>query len=196
MRKINALLMCMAFAITMSSCGSNSGTNNKATEDAIAKIQAEANAAIAQARAEANAAIAQARAEADAAIANAEAAAKAAQSSSSTASTHSSNGIPTISSSELVSAFEDNEVAAKKKYTGEIYQITGVIEGFNTSSFADEPVIILKAGGIFSDVRCYFPQSDEDAVAALKKGSKVTVRGRIDDYSLGSVYVKQCNLIK
>ena len=105
------------------------------------------------------------------------------------------DGIPVISAEDLEQAFSENEVAAKKKYGGKIYKITGVIDSFSTDIWDESPIVRLKAGGLLHSCSCHFPASAKDQVSSLKKGAYVTIQGKIGDYLLG-VQVKNCKLVK
>ena len=104
------------------------------------------------------------------------------------------NGVPVIDAEELYEAFKENEVAANKKYGGKTYCVKGIIEGFQTSAFDNEPIVNLESGYLLS-VSCYFSKSKEDEVASLSKGEKVIIQGVVENSIVG-VDVKRCKIIR
>ena len=93
----------------------------------------------------------------------------------------------TLPISELVAAYRDNEVAAKKKFQGKSFKFKGKVTDIGEvlgESYVHLDHII--------SVHFYFRNSD--VVANLNKGDKIKLEGRIDS-NLGSIItVKNCRL--
>ena len=104
------------------------------------------------------------------------------------------NGVPVISAEELYEAFENNDVAANKKYGGKTYCVKGVIKGFQTSLVGDDPIVELDSDQ-FYPVYCYFSKRNEDEVASLSKGEKVIIQGVVEN-AIISVHVNKCKIIR
>lgn len=173
------IIIAATMLFVLSSCGSG---NNEKLVKALAEAQAQAQEALA-------------RVEAAEQRANSSTNGNVAASSSATKSVESpDDGIPTIGARELLEAYSNNEVAAAKKYKGKTYNISGIIDGFSTGVFDEEPIVELDAG-ILLTISCHFPHNAEDIIASLSKGQKVIIQGTIDDFMLG-VDVKNCKLIK
>lgn len=90
---------------------------------------------------------------------------------------------------ELVSAYRDNEVAAKKKFQGKSFKFKGEVTDIGEvlgESYVHLDYII--------SVHFYFRNSD--VVANMNKGDKIKLEGRIDS-NIGSIItVKNCRLVE
>lgn len=100
-----------------------------------------------------------------------------------------------LTASELYQAYEDNEVAADKKYKGTTIEVSGIIQEIAKDIVDKEPYVALKAGGNeLATVRCYFPKERENTVAQLSKGQKVTIEGKCEGKNITAVVLKGCSL--
>lgn len=83
-----------------------------------------------------------------------------------------------VTAKEAWKEMQDNQVACKKKYDGQVVAITGTIEDFGTNLYGQE-YVILANGDKYSigSVQCFFKNDQMDYVASLKKGDKVTLYG-------------------
>lgn len=79
-----------------------------------------------------------------------------------------------ISAWDLYNAYEDNEVAADLKYKNKILEVTGTISDFGVDVFGTA-FIMLDTGGPFKDTQVFFKKGQEEKIAELSKGEKVTV---------------------
>jgi hypothetical protein len=86
----------------------------------------------------------------------------------------------TISADDLHKAYESNEAAADKLYQGKILIVTGTVGTTSTPEAGmGRPAIILVDARQKEIVNCFgFAASDKDAIAKLKPGQKVTVKGK------------------
>ena len=89
-----------------------------------------------------------------------------------------------VSATQLFTEYQDNEVAADAKYKDKILLITGTVESFG-KDLADAPYIGLASGNQFMPVRCVFSGTDKEAIAKIKKGDQVKVRGTCHGKLLG-----------
>lgn len=99
-----------------------------------------------------------------------------------------------ISAEELHNAYEENEVAAEKKYDRQLVEITGVVDNIGTDIF-DDVYVTLSTGELLKSVQCYFEGDEEiDKVASIVEGQKITVVGTCKGLSLTNVLVKECSI--
>ena len=100
-----------------------------------------------------------------------------------------------ISADDLFNAYEDNEIAADEKYTGEYVKVTGIISDINSEDFLTDANILLRVdGSVLGCVQCNFNSADAKALANVKKGQKVTVIGTCGGLSTFNVMVSGCEL--
>lgn len=81
-----------------------------------------------------------------------------------------------ITVGELYQAYEDNEIAADKKYKDKLLEVTGTISDFGVDVFGTS-YIMLDTGGPFKDTQVFFKKGEDDKIAELSKGQDVTVVG-------------------
>ncbi len=86
-----------------------------------------------------------------------------------------------ISAAQIVSDYEANEVAADGKYKGKILEIKGVIDSIS-KDMLNNPQVVLSSGNTrtFRSVQCSFTSDQQNALAALTKGSQIAIRGKCD----------------
>ena len=85
-----------------------------------------------------------------------------------------------ITSKELSSEYDKNEVAADNKYKGKTVRVTGKVEDIG-KDFMDEVYITMEGKDLFQGVQVYFDDSSGDEKAAtLEKGQEVTIEGECD----------------
>lgn len=75
----------------------------------------------------------------------------------------------TIKASEIIAAFEENEVAAELKFKGTRWRVTGSITSIG-KEILGKPYVILNRG-----VQCVFPRESAQQVATFRKGREITV---------------------
>ena len=103
--------------------------------------------------------------------------------------------IITISSQQLFSEYEANDIAADQKYKGKVLQVSGSV-GDISRDILDNIYVTLKTGEykIFS-IQCFFADSFEDEVAELSPNRLLTIRGRCDG-KFGNVLLKDCIIVR
>ena len=97
-----------------------------------------------------------------------------------------------VTAKELRDAYEQNEIAAEKKYDGQLVEVTGIVDNIGTDILKDV-YITLSTGKVLHSVQCYFEGDAEiDKVATLVSGQEVTVIGTCKGLTLTSVTVRDC----
>ncbi len=97
----------------------------------------------------------------------------------------------TVSATDLVQAYKDNEVAADVKYKGKALKVTGIVTSIK-KDITSEIYVTLKGTG-FRSVQCYFEDSENSKVANLKKGDELTVIGDCHGLMM-NVLMKECEI--
>lgn len=98
----------------------------------------------------------------------------------------------TVSADDLFQEYEGNEIAADRKYKGEIVLVHGTIEDIG-KDLMDDMYIVVGGSGFIDGVQCFFADDQESSVADLSKGQRVSVKGRVSG-KMGNVLVKNCEL--
>jgi len=90
-----------------------------------------------------------------------------------------------ITAEELYKAFDENEIAAERKYNGKLLKITGYISDIG-EDILGKPYLLLTGGGEYElcGVQCIFPYGENslDLLAELKKGDLVKLTGEYSGY--------------
>ena len=100
-----------------------------------------------------------------------------------------------ISATELINAYNENEVKADKMYKGKIVEVNGIVDGID-SDMDDKAVVRLSDGDKFSiyTVSCYIDDENQDNACELKKGEDVTIIGKADREIIGEPVIKDCKI--
>ena len=100
-----------------------------------------------------------------------------------------------ISATELINAYKENEVKADKMYKGKIVEVNGIVDGID-SDIGDKAVVRLSNGDEFSfdDVICYIDNDNQDKACELEKGQNVTIIGKEDGEIAGTPCIKDCKI--
>lgn len=100
-----------------------------------------------------------------------------------------------VTATDLLTAYDDNTVAADQQYKDKLLKISGKVSDVGTD-VADRTYITLQDErneyAIIS-VQCYFGDDQKDAIAALKKGDAVVITGTCEG-KVVNVSVKNCKL--
>ena len=109
-------------------------------------------------------------------------------------------GVIKITAEKLCSEFEENPVAAREKYKDRILEVTGVITGITDFGFGAGILVEFKVdkSGDYRDVVFRFGENQRKAVARLKKGQTVTIRGELSLFRsrMWSVELTNSTLVK
>ena len=100
-----------------------------------------------------------------------------------------------ISATELINAYNENEVKADKMYKGKIIEVNGIVDGID-SDMDDKAVVRLSDGDEFSiyTVSCSIDDENQDKACELKKGENVTIIGKADGEIAGQPCIKNCKI--
>ena len=100
-----------------------------------------------------------------------------------------------MSASELINAYKENEVKADKMYKGKIVEVNGIVDGID-SYMNDKAVVTLSDGDEFSiyTVSCYIDNDNQDKACELKKGENITTIGKADGEVIGQPSIKDCKI--
>ena len=98
----------------------------------------------------------------------------------------------TVSAQELYKAYEDNGVAADEKYKDKVILVNGIVETID-KDITDAIYVTLKTSMYSASVQCLFANSHTKEAASLKKGTKVSIKGKVDG-KLGNVILRGCTL--
>ena len=100
-----------------------------------------------------------------------------------------------ISATELINAYNENEVKADKMYKGKIVEVNGIVDGID-SDMDDKAVVRLSDGDKFSiyTVSCYIDDENQDNACELKKGENVIIIGEADGEIIGEPVIKNCKI--
>ncbi len=99
----------------------------------------------------------------------------------------------TVSSLELIEAYEANEVSADDKYKNKVFYVEGYIDDIGKDLFDKIYVSLEGSDEIFRSVSCSI--DDAKVVATLKKGQWLAIRGRCDGLML-DVQMEDCEIIE
>lgn len=101
-----------------------------------------------------------------------------------------------ISATDLITAYDENEIAADEEYQDKLLQITGTVKSIGTD-VADRAYLMLaddRNEYAILGVQCYFEEEQAAALADLKEGDTVTLTGTCEGVVV-SVSVKDCTLV-
>jgi hypothetical protein len=93
--------------------------------------------------------------------------------------------------------YDANEVAADAKYKGKTLEVTGNVKEIGKGVFGGQFVAMtLSKNQFMASVRCEFPKSAEGELSKLSKGQRVTIRGKCEGFTLDTVHLEGCTLVK
>jgi len=81
-----------------------------------------------------------------------------------------------VSPSQLFADYKANEVNADNLYKGKLLKVTGTIKSIG-KDIRDEPYITFDSGDIITSVQVYFMKSEQNKLADLSSGQKLTIIG-------------------
>ena len=101
-----------------------------------------------------------------------------------------------VTAQELLEAYDENGVAADKQYKGKELQVTGTVGSIGTDIIDDAYITLENEEEEYAviSVQCYFEKSEEESIASLKAGDKVTVTGVCEGNTL-NVVLKKCQVV-
>ena len=100
-----------------------------------------------------------------------------------------------ISATELINAYKENEIKADKMYKGKIVEVNGIVDAID-SGIDDKAIVRLSDGDEFSfdNVQCCIDDENQDKACELKKGENVMIIGKADGEIAGTPFIKDCKI--
>ena len=100
-----------------------------------------------------------------------------------------------ISATELINAYKENEIKADKMYKGKIVEVNGIVDAID-SGIDDKAIVRLSDGDEFSfdNVQCCIDDENQDNACELKKGENVKIIGKADGEIAGTPFIKDCKI--
>ena len=86
----------------------------------------------------------------------------------------------TITTKELVDAFDKDTASASKRFMDKIVRVTGIVQSFDSSA------VVLSDEGNASSVVVGLDERNKESVSPLKVGAPVTLQGKFSGYSKSS----------
>lgn len=96
----------------------------------------------------------------------------------------------TTTAHRLYSDYKSNAVAADRKYKDKILRVSGVVDTINRD-ILQTIYVVLSGDDYFGGVQCFFSDDYEKAIANLRKGQAITIKGKCDG-KLMNVLLKEC----
>lgn len=100
--------------------------------------------------------------------------------------------VMSVSAEDLYDAFDQNEIAAEKKYKGASVMVRGIVESVGRD-ILNTPYVVLSGGGLLG-VQCFFDESQVNELASLSPGQTVTISGVVTG-KFGNIGVKNCRIM-
>lgn len=102
-----------------------------------------------------------------------------------------------ITSTELIDAYEENQVKCKQDYDGKLMRVTGKVSSLGTDIMGDTYVCLgHDTEFTFVGIQCYAKDNDViNEIASLKEGDVITVIGKGDCGSM-SFSLKKAEIVK
>lgn len=102
-----------------------------------------------------------------------------------------------LETSEFISEFDKNQLAAEEKYKGKLIEFTAYIDNIS-EDILGSPFLSLKPTNdeyyFDTSIQCFF--EDKANLTSLQNGQKVTVQGTANTQDLGIIGVKDCKVIE
>jgi len=98
-----------------------------------------------------------------------------------------------MTTSQLLSEFEQNEDSANKKYLNQIIQVTGTIESISPDSTGTN--VLLGTDNPMAGVNCRFDKEIEFKIKNLKVNDSIKVKGQCSGYVMDAL-LSRCDLVK
>ncbi len=95
----------------------------------------------------------------------------------------------------FIKEFDENQLAAEKKYKNKIVKFTGFIDNISEDILGDTYLSINPTNDEYyfdTSIQCYFKSSD--SVLSLKNGQQVNLEGRVESQTLGLIQIKNCSV--
>ena len=103
-----------------------------------------------------------------------------------------------VETTSFIREFDENQLAAEKKYEGKIVKFTGYIDNISEDIIGTPFLSIGPTTEEFyvgTSIKCSF-WKDEDDLTSLKNGERVTLQGGFRSQTFGVIMIRDCKLIK
>jgi hypothetical protein len=100
----------------------------------------------------------------------------------------------TITSKQLYQEYNDNEVAADLKYKEKILLVNGTVDNI-AKDITDNIYVTLSGNEFIGDVQCFFSEAHTNEAAQLKKGMKITIKGKCDGKMM-NILLRGCSIVE
>jgi len=97
-----------------------------------------------------------------------------------------------ISATNFYNEYNENSIAANKKYKGAVVQIYGTV-GTVAESFGSAYVTIDADEWGFSWIQCYFKNSND--LVNVKKGQSITIQGTVGSVIITAPTIDKCTIV-
>lgn len=95
----------------------------------------------------------------------------------------------------LLAEYTDNEVRADAAFKGKLIQTTGVVDDVKRDVLNTVYVVVGTGKRLeVRQVQCFLDEDNAKTAASLTKGSRVTIRGRVQGLMM-NVLVKDCEIV-
>ena len=100
-----------------------------------------------------------------------------------------------LSANTLYKEYERNSVAADAKYEDKIVKVSGTVQSIG-KDITDTAYLVIGGTGFLDGVQCMLPGGQESAVANVREGQFVTLKGKVSGEMMGTVIVRNCSFAK
>ena len=97
-----------------------------------------------------------------------------------------------LSANTLYREYERNSVAADAKYEDKIVKVSGIVQSIG-KDITDTAYLVIGGTGFLDGVQCMLPGGQESAVANVREGQFVTLKGKVSGEMMGTVIVRNCS---
>ena len=97
-----------------------------------------------------------------------------------------------LSANTLYKEYERNSVAADAKYEDKIVKVSGTVQSIG-KDITDTAYLVIGGTGFLDGVQCMMPGGQESAVANVREGQFVTLKGKVSGEMMGTVIVRNCS---
>lgn len=103
-----------------------------------------------------------------------------------------------VTTASFIEDFDTNQLSAEKKYKGKGVQLTAQIKNIS-EDIMGSPYLSLEptnAGDFYvgTTIQCFF--ENEDALLNASNGQTITIKGIVDEQSLGIIGIKKCQIVE
>ena len=99
-----------------------------------------------------------------------------------------------VSAAELRVAYENNEVAAKQKFEGQIALITGAVYSVTEAGSKYDVKLSTDEFLSITNIVCKVDKSEVDSVLTLNEGQTITVLGKVKGKGIFDIEVEDCSV--